>query len=966
MSEKLIGQMIDRYQVIEQLGAGGMAAVYRAFDTRLERSVALKVILQGYQSSPEFLKRFDREAKALAQLSHPNIVSVHDYGDYNGMPYLVMEYLPGGTFKEKFGRQMTSQEAARVLAPLARALGYAHQRGIIHRDVKPANVLITESGEPMLSDFGIAKILAGDQTQGLTGTGVGIGTPTYMAPEQGMGQKVDARADIYALGVMFYEMVTGRQPYRADTPMAIMLKKNTEPLPGPRQFAPHLTAVVEGVILKALAREPEHRYASMNVFGAALERIAAGEATPVQPAAQPKPAAPVEKRGLPFPMWALAGMGVLGVLAVVTVIVVLVGLGKQNDPDRQLPPATEAASLTTPSMEELLEPVTVDEDVPLPAEVSTLAPTSEPLHFSPITLDNITHVSQMAVWGKGKGVDVAYSINGSRLAVGSVVGVYVLDANTLMMDYFIDVSNPEGLTYLGDGARLAVWKDSQVNLHDAVDGSHIKTIDTKLLSITTLDFSADGSLMLVGTFSGDVQVWDIESGSLRQEYDPFANGVSQVALLPGCSTAGRACYVAAGNKRWHPFDEAETSLRIWDLDGTLLHSEEGNVYTLTFSQDGDYLAAGSKVFHTESWNIMRDLEFDSSTDSAEFSPDSTRLALGAKDALVYDLASGELVFTLDPWVVSLAYAPDGGRLATVSQGGDLQLWDAAEGELLAQVEGFGSGEAGLEIFPDGSLLAAGCSAETCFYQVEDGSLVGSVEDGGDLGLSADGSLLAVNESLWRVPDGVLFSKVDLRTNLGNDFSLSPDSSLLAVARRPSYHDVQVFDTITGEMIYSLEGYEEDVMSLAFSPDGALLALGVEEGGIEVRAVEDGALLFVIPIEEITVDVLMFSPDSTALAAGHDNCQVSLWSAADGAAQGLLGKAGSATGCVHDLSYSPDGMMLAAAVSWRIEFWGVEEGALLHKLTGHVGSVEAVRFSPQGDYIASTSEDGTIRLWGVSP
>ncbi|MFQ5923608.1 MAG: ABC transporter substrate-binding protein, partial [Anaerolineales bacterium] len=268
------GQSIGRYHILEQLGEGGMATVYKAFDTRLEREVALKIILPTRQQSPKFLKRFEREAKALAQLSHPNIVNIHDYGEHEGLPYLVMEYTPAGTLKDRLGEAMASSEAARLLAPVARALEYAHAQKIIHRDVKPSNILITRSGEPMLSDFGIAKVLEAEETWDLTGTGVGIGTPEYMAPEQGMGKPVDHRADIYALGIVLYEMVTGRKPFHADTPLAVLLKQVNDPLPRPRGILPDLPKSVEQVILKALAKQPEDRFQDIGEFAKALEGFA--------------------------------------------------------------------------------------------------------------------------------------------------------------------------------------------------------------------------------------------------------------------------------------------------------------------------------------------------------------------------------------------------------------------------------------------------------------------------------------------------------------------------------------------------------------------------------------------------------------------------------------------------------------------------------------------------------------------
>jgi eukaryotic-like serine/threonine-protein kinase len=287
--DNLVGRDIDRYHILEPLGEGGMARVYKAYDTRLERLVALKVIRRE-AFSPEalgqVLARFEREAKALARLSHPNIVKVHDYGEFEGAPYLVMEFIPGGTLKKKSDERMPWREAARLLLPVTRALAYAHAQGIIHRDIKPANILVTESGEPMLSDFGIAKILEAMGGGTLTGTGVGIGTPEYMAPEQGMGAEVDGRADEYALGVVFFELVTGRRPYEADTPMAVILKHITDPLPSPKLFAPELPDELELILDKALAKQPENRYPQMSDFAAALEKLIEGQAPTVSKEAE--------------------------------------------------------------------------------------------------------------------------------------------------------------------------------------------------------------------------------------------------------------------------------------------------------------------------------------------------------------------------------------------------------------------------------------------------------------------------------------------------------------------------------------------------------------------------------------------------------------------------------------------------------------------------------------------------------
>ena len=276
--QNYIGKQIDRYRITERLGQGGMAVVYKAYDIRLERDVAIKFIRiesVSQERDDRLILRFQREARAMAKLVHPNIVQVMDYGEFEGTPYLVMPYLSGGTLKSQTGSPMPYRQAASLLAPIADALAYAHSQGIIHRDIKPANILITESGTPMLSDFGIAKLLE-EQDVTLTSTGFGVGTPHYMAPEQ-VDNKVVPQTDIYALGTIFYELVTGKKPYDAETPAAILVKRATEPLVRPRTFISNLPEEVEKVIFKAMAYKSENRYSQMQDFGSALNQLSSNK-----------------------------------------------------------------------------------------------------------------------------------------------------------------------------------------------------------------------------------------------------------------------------------------------------------------------------------------------------------------------------------------------------------------------------------------------------------------------------------------------------------------------------------------------------------------------------------------------------------------------------------------------------------------------------------------------------------------
>jgi tRNA A-37 threonylcarbamoyl transferase component Bud32 len=258
----LIGKTLGQLEVREQIGQGGMATVYKAYQPALDRFVAIKVLPASYAKDKTFRDRFVREARAVANLYHPHILPVHDFGEQDGTAYIVMEYVAHGTFKRRLVPQqpMPLGDALDLMLQAAQALECAHQHKIVHRDVKPANMLLRSDGFLLLSDFGIAKIL--EDTSNLTRPGVGIGTPQYMSPEQAKGMPVDQRSDIYSLGIVLYQAVTGRVPFGVpgDAPLAISLKHVHEPLPPPSQFAPGLPPMLEQVILRALEKDADRRY----------------------------------------------------------------------------------------------------------------------------------------------------------------------------------------------------------------------------------------------------------------------------------------------------------------------------------------------------------------------------------------------------------------------------------------------------------------------------------------------------------------------------------------------------------------------------------------------------------------------------------------------------------------------------------------------------------------------------------
>ncbi|MCJ7708968.1 MAG: protein kinase, partial [Anaerolineales bacterium] len=239
----LTGTTLGKYQILDRLGRGGMADVYEAYHARLDRHVAIKILHPHLIEGQDFLGRFEREAKAVASLKHPHIVQVFDFDSQDDLHYIVMELVDGGSLRSRFeelsraGTRMPQKDALRILADVASAIDYAHGRGMLHRDVKPANVLLDHDGDACLSDFGIVRILS--ETR-FTTTGALIGTPQYMSPEQGKGLPLTKATDLYSLGVVLYEMLTGRAPYDSDTPLGVIYKHIFEPLPSPRLACPDL------------------------------------------------------------------------------------------------------------------------------------------------------------------------------------------------------------------------------------------------------------------------------------------------------------------------------------------------------------------------------------------------------------------------------------------------------------------------------------------------------------------------------------------------------------------------------------------------------------------------------------------------------------------------------------------------------------------------------------------------------
>lgn len=385
-TSSIIGRTLGgKYQIKQLIGRGGMATVYRGYQADVERDVAVKVLPPNPALGDEFAERFRLEARTIARLQHPHILPLYDYGVEDGILYLVTAYVSGGTLSDRIARgPLPVDEVDTLLRQIAPALDYAHRQGVIHRDIKPANILITAEGYPLLADFGIAKLVEGDSR--LTATGGLIGTPAYMAPEQVQGLTVGPSADIYSLGVVVFEMLSGRQPYTAETPMQVLVKHMAEPVPPLSEAVAGLPAALDAMLARALAKSTEQRYPTATAFATDYGRAAHGAGSTIGTplpvtntsytislsdtpspgaAATPPPTPPPTQpqtivSGGGQPVLLLAGLGVIAVLVLVIAVLVLATLNRDSqvvvvsnptptDTASQPPPATPAGPATLPA-----------------------------------------------------------------------------------------------------------------------------------------------------------------------------------------------------------------------------------------------------------------------------------------------------------------------------------------------------------------------------------------------------------------------------------------------------------------------------------------------------------------------------------------------------------------------------------------------------------------------------------------
>lgn len=647
---------LGKYQIIEEIGRGGMGAVYKGYDPFLNRTVAIKLLAPHLVWETAFVERFMREARAVAQLRHPNIVDIHDVGQDGGNYYFVMGLLPGVSLKHLIAQRgrLSPAEALSILRPLADALDYAHGKGLVHRDVKPANVIFDERNQPVLTDFGIAK--AAEDSR-LTTTGASIGTPHYMSPEQVQGKDIDGRTDQYALAIIAFELLTGSVPFDATTTTAILYKQVNEPPPSVTAFCPELPPGIQVALGRALAKSPGGRYSTCGEFVDAMYQSTTQPARPVAPQARPKeqPAPTVvmqpraAKRETPPP------------------------------PSTALPPRPGAAG---------------------PAHKSRAVPLL--LVGAAIAAAALVALVIVAVATTALAKKPASPVPVPAVAISTGNATQVRELARLS----IKASN---LVFSPDGKYMASGSDDQtVRLWDTSSWQPLIVFVGRSKRVTCVAFSPGGKLLASGSEENTVQLWDVSYRRELRTLPGHTGTVWSVAFSPD----GKL--VASGSddntiKVWDMLSGREVRT---------LAGHTGHVYSVAFSPDGKTLASGATDATIRLWDASTGRELRTLAghtgyvNSLAFSPDGKTLASGARDGTIklWDVSGGRELYTLrghSGWVASVAFSPDGKVAASGSNDKTVKIWDVSSGRELYSLSGHTDRVYGVAFLMDGKLLVSG-------------------------------------------------------------------------------------------------------------------------------------------------------------------------------------------------------------------------------------------------------------------
>ncbi len=1013
--------VVAGYEILGEIHRGGQGVIYKAIQKATKREVALKMLLAGLGASSRQRHRFDREIEFVAELRHPNIVTLFEAGlTSDGGPFFAMEYVQGVPLdqylgpsagpSESAGRGRSTTDRLRLFVKICEAVEYAHLRGIIHRDLKPDNILVDIAGEPHVLDFGLARALGRDEAgPGWTITQVGefMGTFAYAAPEQVQGNPnhVDTRTDVYALGMILYEMLTGASPYPVDGSLSNLIRNIVHSEPKrPSSRLCQIGDEVETILLTCLHKERERRYQAAGELLRDIRRHQAGE--------------PIEaKRNSTWYVLAKTMRRHRGLVAVATTWMLFL---------------TAFAVIMTVQARR----IAAQRDAALTAERGR---TIESGRMAGLAGDT-THAEKL-LWaahftpqiGRQSGEGGNRGDGGPPDSYWALWELYA--RQPCLATWVAHEGNVWSVDFAPDGKLLAsVGQDETIKLWRMPTSALYGTISAGETT-SQVCFHPHGALLARGTRGGEISLWNVPENRLETVLLGHSSPIISVGFPPDGRT------LVSGSE--------DGTVQLWNLEtkeATILVDHDWPVWGVNTSTDGRLLASIDRSGTVKLWDLVTGVErgmldhpvflrhavkfaqgggYSHLGGAIDFRPNTTTLAIGFENQVaIWDgsagaerplyshqhnvvsvrfsadggwLASGSGDHTINLWKVErerlehsyrghespvhrISFAPDGKLIASCAWGGTIRLWEVPPHQHLRKLTGNGHTVHCVQYSRDGRCLAAGyqdgrievrdAASEKAIHEMKGHSQVAAA-----VAFHPNGHQLASGSydrtlKIWDLQTGTCIRSIQAHDDLINMIAYSPDGGSIASASGASAeHIVRLWDSATGDLLYTFEGHAGRVPYVCFSPDGKLLAscgFGGRGGNIYLHdlasrtaraLLEDG--------KGYNARALCFSPDGRLLASGNDDGLITLWNIST-RRQVDSWKASEEN--IFSLSFHPNGRILASAGRGNeIKLWnaaGVSDHQLL-TLVGHEDSVFSLCFHPNGNSLASGSADTTIGLWDLT-